>query len=110
MLKRVRIKSEKAGLYLNLKKTRMMSSVVRVELTLGDDLVERVNGFVFLSQRWIWRQDAGKRSKEDKTWKNRNEGTRQSDGDITKATQQYLVKALLLPIATNSCERGIIIG
>jgi len=83
-----------------MKKTKMMLNVVGAELNLGDDVVERVDRFVFLGSRVDMKtgcRDEIKRRlamgratiKElEKIWRNR---------DITKSTKQLLLEALYSP-------------
>jgi hypothetical protein len=107
MLERVKKESEKAGLYLNIKKTKMMSNIDGAELKLNEDVVERVENFVFLGSRInmetgcrdeIKRRLAMGRAAMkglDKIWR---------DKDITLLTKQRLVRILVFPIATYGCE------
>jgi len=96
-----------AGLYVNAKKTKMMSNMVRAELTVGDDVVERVDRFLCLGSQEDMKtgcRDEIKRRlamgraamKElDKIWRDRF---------ITKARKQRVVKALVFPIAIYGCK------
>ena len=51
LIKRVKDESEKAGLYLNIKKTKLMTTDNITEFKIGDEYIEIVESFIFLGSQ-----------------------------------------------------------
>ena len=51
LIKRVKHESEKAGLYLNIKKTKLMTTDNITECNIDDEHIEIVESFIFLSSQ-----------------------------------------------------------
>ena len=107
LLERVTSTSEKAGLYLNIKKTKVMSNTGMTTFRANNESIEVVKHFNFLGS--MVEDDSGccleltKRLAMGRAtmvgltriWKDR---------DLTKNTKAKLVKTLIFPIATYGCE------
>ena len=51
LIKRVKDESEKAGLYLNIKKTKLMTTDNIPEFKIDDEYIEIVESFIFLGSQ-----------------------------------------------------------
>ena len=106
-LLRVKEESEKAGLRLNIKKTKIMTSSRITIWQIEGEKVEVVTHFLFLGskitadsncsheiRRWLL---LGRKvmTKVDNVLKSR---------DITPPTKVYLVEAMVFPVVIYSCE------
>ena len=65
LLSKVQKASEKAGLYLNLKKTKVMANEPMDNFTLGSEQIEVVKNYIFLGSKIEDKKIAKKRYKED---------------------------------------------
>ena len=107
IMKRVKLASEKAGLYLNVGKTKVMMSEDQGEMVVDGKLIEVVSHFIFLGSlitkdgfcgREICRRlEMGRSAMGGLTtiWKDRG---------ITLITKIMLVKALVFPIVLYGAE------
>ena len=104
---KVKDESEKAGLKLNIQKTKIMASGPIISWQIDGGKVEIVANFIFLGSKitadnhWsheiirhllLWRKAV---TKLDSVLKNR---------DITLLTKVRFVKAMVFPVVTYACE------
>ena len=108
VIERVKEESEKAGLQLNVKKTKIMTNQGLVEFQIVPGVkLETVNSFDFLGSRI------------DTTWYSCSEIRRRlgmgrnaiaslrklwGDSDLTISTKRSLIATLIFPIVTYGCE------
>lgn len=103
----IKKESEKAGLFLNIKKTKIMASKPMDDLIIAGESIEVIDSFVFLgakvmneggcSEEIRRRIILGRKAMADltKIWKDR---------DVSLDTKTRLVKALVHPIITYAAE------
>ena len=107
LLMKVKEESEKAGLKLNIQKTKIMASGPIASWQIDRETVETVTDFIFLGSKIT--ADGG-RSHEIKRRLlfGRKAMTNQDSilkrRDITLPTQVYLVKAMVFPVVMYGCE------
>ena len=106
-LMKVKEKSEKAGLKLNIEKTKIMASSPITSWQIEGKKVETVTDFVFLGSKITADGDCSSKIKRnlllgrkgmtnlDSILKNR---------DITLLTKVYIVKAMVFPVVVYGCE------
>ena len=104
---RVKEKSEKAGLKLNIQKTKIMGSGPITSWQRDEENVEKVSGFIFLGSTINVNCDCSHEIKRclllgrksmtnlDSIFKSR---------DITLPTKVCLVKAMVFPVVRYGCE------
>ena len=104
---RVKEESEKAGLKLNIQKTKIMASGPITSWQIDGETVETVTDFVFLGSRIIVDSDCSHEIKRrlllgrkamtnlDKVLKSK---------DIILPTKVLIVKAMFSPVVINGCE------
>ena len=104
---RVKEESEKAGLKLNIQKTKIMASGPITSWQIDGETVETVTDFFFLGSRIIVDSDCSHEIKRrlllgrkamtnlDKVLKSK---------DITLPTKVLIVKAMFSPVVINGCE------
>ena len=104
---KVREESEKAGLKLNIQKTKTMASSPTISGQINGETMETVTDFTFLGSKITANGDCSHEIKRclflgrkvmtnlDSMLKNR---------DITLATKVHLVKAMLFPVVMYGCE------
>ena len=107
LLMKVKEKSEKAGLKLNIQKTKIMASGSITSWEIDGETVETVSDFIFLSSRITEDSDCSHEIKRhlllarkvmtnlDSIFKSR---------DITLPTKVQLVKAMVFPVVMYGCE------
>ena len=107
MLDKVKKASEKAGLYLNTKKTKVMANKDLETFTLDNEQYEVVDSFVLLGSAINKEGDCSSEIKRrialgrvamsglDRTWK---------DNHLSTATKVRLVKAMVFPVTLYGCE------
>ena len=107
LLLTVKEESEKVGLKLNIKKTKIMASGPITSWQIDGETVETVTDFIFLGSKIIADGDYSHEIKRhlllgrkamtnlDSTLKNR---------DITLPTKVHLVKAMISPVVMYGCE------
>ena len=108
---KVKEKSEKAGLKLNIQKTKIMASSPITSCQIDGETVETVRDIIFLNSKIMADGDCNHEIKRclllgrkgmtklDNTLKSR---------DITLPTKFHLVKALFFPVVMYGCESWII--
>ena len=104
---KVKEKSEKAGLKLNIQKTKIMASSPIISWQIDGETMERVADFIFLGSKITEDGDCSHESKRcfllgrkvmtnlDSILKSR---------DITLPTKVCLVKAMVFPVVMYGCE------
>ena len=104
---KVKEESEKVGLKLNIKKTKIMASGPITSWQIDGETVETVTDFIFLGSKIIADGDYSHEIKRhlllgrkamtnlDSTLKNR---------DITLSPKIHLVKAMVFPVVMYGCE------
>ena len=104
---KVKEESEKAGLKLNIKKTKVMASSPIIAWQIEEEIVELVTDFLFLGFKITADVDCSHENRRqlllgrkaitnlDSTLKSR---------DITLRTKVHIVKAMVFPVVTYSCE------
>ena len=107
LLLTVKEESEKVGLKLNIKKTKIMASGPITSWQIDGETVETVTDFIFLGSKIIADGDYSHEIKRhlllgrnamtnlDSTLKNR---------DITLSPKIHLVKAMVFPVVMYGCE------
>ena len=98
---KVKEESEKAGLKLNIQKTKVMASGLITSWQIDGRKVERVTDFIFLGSKITVDGDCGHGIKRylllgRKTTKNLD--------SILKANKGLYSKAMVFPVATYRCE------
>ena len=104
---RVKEESEKAGLKLNIKKTKIMASSPIIAWQIEEENVEVVTDSLFLGSKITADVDCSHENRRqlllgrkditnlDSTLKSR---------DITLPTKVHIVKAMVFPVVTYGCE------
>ena len=107
LLMKVKEESEKVGLKLNIRKTKIMASVPITPWQIGGETVETVADFIFLGSKITADGDFSHEIKThlllgrkvmtnlDSIFKSR---------DITLSTKVHLVKAMVFPVVMYECE------
>ena len=107
LLKKVKWESEKAGLKLNIQKTKIMACSPITSWQIDGETMETVTDFIFLGSKITADGDFGNKIKRclllgrkvmtnlDSILKSR---------DITLLTKVHLVKAMVFPVVINGCE------
>ena len=111
LLRKVKVESEKAGLKLNIQKTKIMASGPITSREIDGETVETVADFIFLGSKITADGDCSNEIKRhlllgrkvmtnlDIIFKSR---------DITLPTKVCLVKAIVFPVVMNGCENWTI--
>ena len=100
-LMKVKEESEKAGLKLNIKKTKIMASCPITSWQIDEETMETVTAFIFLDSKTAADGDCNHEIKrhlllERKTMTNVDSIFKSRD--ITMSTTVHLVKAMILPV------------
>ena len=107
LLMKVKEESEKAGLKLNIQKTKIMASGPITSPQIDGETMETVRDFIFLGSKITANGDCSHKIKRhlllgikaminlDSILKNR---------DITSSTTVHLVKAMVFPVVMYGCE------
>ena len=107
LLRKVKEESEKAGLKLNIQKTKIMASGPTTSWEIDAETVKTVSDFIFLSSKITADGDCSHEIKRrlllgrkvmtnlDSIFKSR---------DITLPTKVRLVKAMVFPVVIYGCE------
>ena len=108
LLSKVKAESEKAGLKLNIRKTKIMASGLIISWLIDGETVETVRDFIFLGSKKI--NADGDCSHEIKRCMllgrkfMTNLDSILKSRDITLLTKVHLVKAVVFPVVTYRCE------
>ena len=107
LLMKVEVESEKAGLKLNIQKTKIMASGPITSWQIDGETMETVTDFIFLGSKITADGDCSLKFKRhlllerkamrnlDSTFQNR---------DITLSTKVHPVKATVFPVVVYECE------
>ena len=112
LLMKVKEKNEKAGLKLNIQKTKIMASGPITSWQIYDETVETVTDFIFLGSKNITADgDCSHEIKRclllgRKTMTKLNSVLKSRD--ITLPKKVHLVKAMVFPVVMCRCESGAI--
>ena len=107
LLMNVKEKSEKAGLNLNIQKTKIVASVPITSWQIDEAIIETATDFIFLSSKITMDGDCSHEIKRHlllgrkaiTNWDNILKGR-----DITLPTKVHIVKAIVFPVVTYGCE------
>ena len=107
LLMKVKEESEKAGLKLNIQKTKIMASSPIISWQIDGETMETVRDFIFLGYKITADGDCSHEIKwhlllEIKTMSNLNSVLKSKD--IALPTTVHVVKAMVLPVAMYGCE------
>ena len=106
LLMRVKKESEKAGLKLNIQKTKIMASSLRTSWQIGGETVETVTNF-FLGSKITADGNCSHEIKRCLLLGRKNMTNLESifkSRDITLPTNVHLVKAMVFPVVMYGCE------
>ena len=111
LLMEVKEESEKAGLKVNIQKTKVMASGHITSLQIDGEKVETVSDFIFLGSKITVDGDCSHEIKrclflERKAMTNLNSILKRRD--ITLLTKVCVVKAMVSPVVTYGCDRWTI--
>ena len=107
LLMKVKQESEKAGLKLNIRKTKIVASSLLTSWQIVGENVEIVTGFIFLGSKITADGDCSHEIKRclllgRKVMTNLDSIFKR--GDITLPTKVHLVKAMVFPVVMYGCE------
>ena len=104
---KVKEESEKAGLKLNIQKTKIMASGPITSCQIDGKTVETVSDFIFLGSKITADGDCSHKVKRCLLLGRKVMTNLESilkSRDITLSTKVHLVKAVVLPVVTYGCE------
>ena len=107
LLMHVKVESEKAGLKLNIQKTKIMASGLIISWETNGEIVETVSDFIFLGSKITADGDCSHEIKR-RLFPGRKVMTNLvgilKSRDITLPTKVRLVKAMVFPVVMYGCE------
>ena len=106
-MRKVKEKSEKAGLKLNIKKTEIMASGLITSWQRDGKTVETVRDFIFLGSKIAADGDCSHEIKRHSLLGRKavtNLDSILKSRDITLLTKAHLVKAMVSPVVMYGCE------
>ena len=111
LLMKVKEESEKAGLKLNIQKTKIMASGPITSWQVDGETTEKVTDFIFLGSKITMNGDCSHEIKRRlflgrKAMANLDNILK--SGDITLPTKVCLVKAMVFPVVMYGCENWTI--
>ena len=107
LLKKVKEKSEKVGLKLNIQKTKIMASGPITSWQIDGETVETVTDFIFWDSKITADSDCSHEIKRHLLLGRKvmtNLDSRLKSRDITLPTKVCLVKAMVFPVVMYGCE------
>ena len=107
LLMKVKVKSEKVGLKLNIQKTKIMVSGPITSWQIDGETVETVSDFIFLGSKVTADGDCSHEIKRHLLLGRRaltNLDSILKSRDIILPTKVHLVKAMVFPVAMYVCE------
>ena len=107
LLMKVKEESEKAGLKLNIQKTKIMASSPITSWQIDGETMETVRGFIFLGSKITADGDCSHEIKRYLLLKGKSMNQLDrilKSRDITLPTNVYLVKAMVFPVVMHGCE------
>ena len=107
LLMKVKKESEKAGLKLNIQKTKIMASSSIISWQIDGETMETVKGFIFMGSKLTIDGDCSHEIKrclllERKAMTNLDSILKSRD--ITLPTEVHLVKAMFFPVVRYGCD------
>ena len=111
LLMKVKEESEKAGLKLNIQKTKIMASGPITSWQIDGEIMETVTDFIFLGSKITTDSDCSHEIKRHLLLRRKAMANIESilkSRDITLPTKVCLVKAIVFPVAMHGCERWTI--
>ena len=106
LLMKVKEECEKAGLKLNIQKTKIMASSPITSWQIDGKTMETVTDFIFLGSKIPADCDCSHEIKTFAPWKKSYDKVRHilKSRDITLPTKVRLVKAMIFPVVMYGCE------
>ena len=107
LLLKVKEESEKAGLKLNIQKTKIMSLGPITSWQIDGETMETVTDFIFLGSKITSDGDCSHKIKRCLLLGRKamtNLGSKLKSRDITLLTKGHIVKAMVFPVVTYGCE------
>ena len=107
LLMKVKEETEKAGLKLNIQKTKIMASCPITSWQIDGETVEIVTDFIFLGSKITADGDCSHEIKRHLLLGRKamtNLDSMLKSRDITLPTKDHLVKAMVLPVVMYGCE------
>ena len=107
LLMKVKEESEKAGLKLNIQKTKIMASDPMTSWQIDGETMETVTDFIFLGSKITADGDHSHEIKRPLLFGRRvmtNLDSILKSRDITLPTKVHLVKAIVFPVVMYGCE------
>ena len=107
VLMRVKEKSEKAGLKLNIQKTKIMASNLTTSWQIKGEKLETVTDFIFLGSQITADGDCSHEIKSRLLLERKamtNQESILKSRDITLPTKVHIVKAMGFPVIMYGCE------
>ena len=107
LLMKVKEESEKAGLKLNIKKTKIMSSGSITSWQIDGETTETVTDFIFLGSKITADGDCSQEVKRCLLLRRKvitNLDSILKRRDITLPTKVHLIKAMVFPVVMYGCE------
>ena len=104
---RVKEESEKAGLKLNIKKTKVMASSPIIAWQIEEEIVELVTDFLFLGFKITADVDCSHENRRQLLLVRKvvtNLGSVLKSRDITLPTKVCIVKAMVFPVVMSNCK------
>ena len=111
LLMKVKEKSEKHGLKLNMKKTKIMASVPITSWQIDEEKMQIVTDFIFLGSKITADGDCNHEIRRYLVPGRKDMTILDSilkSKDITLPTKAHLVKAMVFPVVMYGCESWII--
>ena len=105
LLMKVKEESEKVGLKLNIRKTKIMASGPTISWQIDGETMETVRDFIFLGSKITAGGDCGHEIKRKAMT---NLDSLLESRDITLPTKVHLVKAMVFPVVMYGCESWIV--
>ena len=107
LLKKVKKKSEKDGLKLNIQKTKIMASSPITSWQIDGETMETLTDFIFLGSRITADDDCSHEIKRSLLFGGKamtNVDSILKSRDITLLTKVCIVKAMVFPVVKFGCE------
>ena len=111
LLMKVKEKSEKLGLKLNIQKTKIMASCPITSWEIDGETVETVSAFIFLASKITADGDCSHEIKRHLLLGRKvmtNLVSILKSRDITLPTKVHLIKAMVFPVVMYGCESWIV--
>ena len=107
LLTRVKEESEKAGIKLNIQKTKTITSGPITSWQIEGEKVETVTDFIFLGSKITADHDCSHEMKRFLLLRRKamtNLDSMLKSRDITLLTKVHVVKAMVFPVVTHGCQ------